>query len=167
MDPLGVDVLTTVVAAILLTIAVVGTVFPILPGSLLTLVTLPGWAWILGSTPAWSAAGVGAVLAVLGMSASLVLTGRTMKREKIPNLPVTIGVVAGIVGMFVVPGFGLFIGFALGLFAAELVRQRNLALAGRSSVAALKSLGLGMLIEFTCAALAASAFAVGAFIHFT
>lgn len=167
MDPLSADILTTVVAAILLTVAVIGTVFPILPGSFLALATLLGWAWVLGSTPAWSAAGLGAVLAVIGMSASLVLTSRKMRREKIPNLPVTVGVVAGIVGMFLLPGIGLFIGFALGLFTAELVRQRNPALATRSSVEALKSLGLGMLIEFTCAALAASAFAVGAFVHFT
>lgn len=166
MDPVTVDVLSTIVAALLLTIAVIGTIYPILPGSLLTIATLIGWAWILGSTPAWSAAVVGVIFALIGMSASFVLTGRTMKREQIPTLPVTVGVVAGIVGMFVLPGFGLFIGFALGLFAAELVRQRELNLAVHSSVAAIKSLGLGLLIEFTGAALAASAFAVGAFAHF-
>ena len=166
MDPVTVDVLSTIIAALLLTVAVIGTIYPVLPGSLLTVATLIGWAWILGSTPAWSAAVAGVIFALIGMSASFILTGRTMKREKIPSLPVTVGVVAGIVGMFIVPGFGLFIGVALGLFTAELVRQRQLKLAVHSSLEALKSLGLGLLIEFAGAALAASTFAMGAFLHF-
>lgn len=166
MDPLTLDIIATVVAAVLLTVAVAGTVYPVLPGSILAIVTLVGWAWTLGTLWAWGAAGVGIVLAAVGMAASFVLTGRTMKREKIPGLPVTVGVVAGIVGMFLLPGFGLFVGFALGLFTAELVRQRDVSKATHSSLAAIKSLGLGMLMEFFCAALAASVFAVGAFAHF-
>lgn len=160
------QIITTVVAALLLVVAVLGTVFPVLPGSVLTVITLIAWAWILGSPAAWTAAVIGAGLAVAGMSASAVLTGRTLLREKIPRGPVLAGVVCAIVGMFLIPVVGLFLGFAVGLLAGELVRRRDLGAAARSSWLALKSMGLGILLEFSCAALAASSFAIGTLVHF-
>ncbi|HLS15663.1 MAG TPA: DUF456 domain-containing protein [Beutenbergiaceae bacterium] len=166
MDPTTLHILSTVLAAGLLVVAVLGTIFPILPGSLLTAATLLAWAWILGSTASWTAGGIGVVLALSGMSASLVLTGRKMRRERIPNRPILVGMAAAIVGMFVIPVAGLFLGFAAGLLGAELVRQRELGAAMRSSWEAMKSMGLGMIIEFACAALAASVFAIGALVHF-
>ncbi|AGS35714.1 hypothetical protein B841_11210 [Corynebacterium maris DSM 45190] len=166
MDTTVFEAIATVVAALLLAVGVLGTVFPILPGSLLTIGTLLVWAWLLGSTASWTAGLIGVVLAVIGMSASLMLTGRKMRRERIPNGPVAVGVVAGVVGMFVVPVVGLFLGFALGLLLAELARRRDLTAAGRTSWEALKSMGLGMLIEFACASVAASAFVIGAVVHF-
>jgi uncharacterized protein len=160
------EIITTVIAGLLLAVAVLGTVFPILPGSVLTIITLIAWAWILGSPAAWTAAIVGVGLAVAGMSASAVLTGRKMRREQIPNGPIVVGVVCAIVGMFVIPVVGLFVGFAAGLLVAELVRRRDVKSAVRSSWEALKSMGLGILVEFTCASLAASSFAIGTLVHF-
>jgi len=161
-----IQIITTVVAGLLLTVAVLGTVFPILPGSILAIITLIAWAWILGSPAAWTAAVVGVGLAVAGMSASAVLTGRTMRRERIPHGPVLVGVAGAVVGMFLIPVVGLFVGFAGGLLAAELVRRRDVRAAARSSWQALKSMGAGILVEFACAALAASAFALGTLVHF-
>ena len=160
------QIITTVVAGLLLAVAVLGTIIPILPGSILTVITLIAWAWILGSPAAWTAAIIGSGLAIAGMSASAVLTGRTMRREKIPSGPVIVGVVCAIVGMFVIPVIGLFLGFAVGLLCAEYVRRRDLKAAARSSWEALKSMGLGILLEFGCAALAASSFAIGTLVHF-
>src|SRR5690606_7659018 len=115
------QIITTVIAGLLLAVAVLGTIIPILPGSILTVITLIAWAWILGSPAAWTAAVIGSGLAIAGMSASAVLTGRTMRREKIPSGPVIVGVVCAIVGMFVIPVIGLFLGFAVGLLCAEYV----------------------------------------------
>lgn len=167
MDTATLDAIVTAVAALLLAVGVLGTIFPILPGSILTIVTLLAWAWFLGSTASWTAGLIGVALAVIGMSASLVLTGRKMRREQIPNGPVAVGAVVGVVGMFLIPVVGLFLGFAVGLLLAEVVRRRNLGAAARASWEALKSMGWGMLLEFICAALATTAFVVGAFIHFT
>lgn len=166
MDTTTFDAIVTAVAGLLLVVGVLGTIFPILPGSLLVIITLVAWAWLVGTTVSWTAGLIGVVLAVIGMSASLVLTGRKMRRERIPNGPVVVGVVVGIVGMFVIPVVGLFIGFAIGLLIAELVRRRDLAAAWRSSWEAMKSMGLGMLLEFFCASLATSAFVIGALIIF-
>lgn len=166
MDATTVHIIVTVIAVLLLAVAVLGTIFPILPGSVLTIITLVAWAWILGSTASWTAGIIGAVLAVIGMSASLVLTGRKMRRERIPRGPVLIGVLFAVIGMFLIPVVGLFVGFAGGLLGAEWARRKDLPAAWRASWEAMKSMGLGMIIEFFCACLAASAFAIGALVHF-
>lgn len=165
LDPAATGV--TVVAGVLLLVGVLGTIIPVLPGSLLVIGTLLVWAWVLGSTVSWTAGLIGVALAVAGMSASALLTGRKMKREQIPRGPVLVGVAVGVVGMFVVPVVGLFLGFALGLLIAELVRRRDPAAAWRSSLEAMKSMGFGMLLEFACASLATFAFVVGVFLHFS
>lgn len=167
MDTTTLEAVTTGAAALLLIVGVMGTIFPILPGSLLTIGTLLVWAWVLGSTASWTAALIGVALAVVGMSASAILTGRKMRREQIPRGPVIIGVIVGVVGMFIVPVVGLFLGFALGLLLAEYARRKDLSAAWRSSVEAMKSMGFGMLIECACASLATFAFVVGAIVHLT
>lgn len=159
-------VIVTIAAVLLMAVAALGIIFPILPGSILGIITLLVWALVLGSTPAWTVAIIGVVLLIVGMSASLILTGRTMKRQEIPRGPILIGAVGGVIGMFVIPFFGFFLGFALGLLLGEWRRRGDFRRALTSSIDALKALGLGILIEFSCACLAGSALAVGILVHF-
>lgn len=166
MDSTTLHATVTALAGLLLLVGVTGTIIPVLPGSLLVIGTLLVWAWTLGSTAAWTAGGVGISLAVLGMSASAVLTGRKLKAQQVPRGPVLIGVAVGVVGMFIVPVVGLFLGFALGLLLAEFARRQDLSTAWRASLEAMKSMGFGMLLEFACASLASFAFVVGAIVHF-
>jgi uncharacterized protein YqgC (DUF456 family) len=63
--------------------------------------------------------------------------------------------------MFVIPVVGLFVGFAAGLLLSELLRTRNFGTATATSWAALKATGLGMLVEFVLACLAASTWVIG------
>jgi hypothetical protein len=160
------DIIVTVVAGILLAVAAFGTVYPILPGSPIALVTLIAWGWVLDSAASWSAAGVGALLALIGWSASAVLVGRRVKKENIPKGSIFVAILAGIVGMFIIPVAGLFVGFAGGLFLSELVRRRDLQAALKASGEALKATGLGMLVEFTMVALASSVWVIGVIVHF-
>jgi uncharacterized protein YqgC (DUF456 family) len=74
--------------------------------------------------------------------------------------------VAGVVGLFVIPFFGLFVGFAAGLLLSEYARRGDLRAALDSSLAALKAMGLGILIEFAMVCLAASVWSVGVAVHF-
>jgi len=160
------DIIVTVVAGVLLAVAVFGTVYPLLPGSPVALVTLIAWGWVLGSAASWTAAGIGALLVCIGWSASALLTGRKLKRERIPRRSILVAVLAGIVGMFVIPLFGLLIGFAAGLFASEYVRVGDSRAALRSSLEALKATGMGMLVEFAMVALAGSVWMIGVIVHF-
>jgi uncharacterized protein YqgC (DUF456 family) len=130
------------------------------------LVTLIAWGWVLGSTASWTAAGIGALLICVGWSASALLTGRMLKKRHPPRRSILVAVLAGIVGMFVIPVAGLFVGFAAGLFVSEYVRRRDFQSALRSSVEALKATGVGMLVEFGTVSLAASVWMIGVIIHF-
>ncbi len=161
------QIITTVIAGLLLAVAALGTIIPVLPGSLLTLGTLLAWGWILGSGASWWSAGIGMAIALAGWSASTVLTGRNLKKQMIPRGSVFLAVALGIVGMFVVPVLGLFLGFGVGLLVGEYSRRRNLTEALRASGSALKAMGTGMVVEFGCAALASSVWMIGVIAHFS
>lgn len=111
--------LISLVAVLLLLVGLVGTVYPVLPGSLLNLVTALGWAALLGSPASWTFGVIAAGLAVAGLSASAVLTGRRLRRERVTRGPILWGVAGAAVGFFVIPVVGLFLGFAVGLFASQ------------------------------------------------
>jgi uncharacterized protein YqgC (DUF456 family) len=161
-----VDIVVTVVSGLLLAVAAFGTVFPVLPGSPIAFVTLIAWGWVLGSAASWTAAGIGAFFALIGFSASALLTGRRLKKERIPKRSILVAVLAGIVGMFVIPLFGLFIGFALGLYLAEYCRGGDSQAALHSSWQALKAMGMGMAVEFFMVSLAGSVWTIGVIVHF-
>lgn len=160
------DVLVTVLVGLALVVGALGTIIPVLPGSLLVLAALLVWALVIGGAPGWVVFAAGGALAVIGMSASWLLAGRKLKQQGIPQRSVLWGAAAGIVGMFVIPVLGLFVGFAAGLYASEWYRLRDSAAAWSASRAALISLGKGMLVEFTCACLVFWVWAVGALVYY-
>ncbi|MGV8846173.1 DUF456 domain-containing protein [Tessaracoccus sp.] len=157
---MNIDVVAAVAAAILALVGLVGIVFPVLPGSILVGVGALVWALWGTSTWGWVAFGVAALLLVMGGASSLLLTGRSLKQRQIPKWPVTAGIILGVVGMFLLPGFGLPIGFALGLLLAEWYRMRSFTQAALTSWQTIKALGLGILVEFGCAMVATSVLAV-------
>ena len=159
-------IVVSVLAVLLLIVGGVGTIYPILPGSVLILITAVAWAWILGSAASWTFGVIAAGLAIAGMSASAVLMGRRLLRERVTRGPIAAGVVGAIVGFFVIPVVGLFIGFAVGLFGSQWARTRDARVALASSWGALKAMGLGMLVEFGCAMLALASVGVGILVHF-
>ncbi len=161
------QILVTVLTGLALAVAAIGTVYPVLPGSLIAIIALIVWAAVMGSWPAWTAAIVGVLIAAVGWSASWVLTGRKLKEQQIPKRSIAIAIVAGIIGMFVIPLVGLFVGFAAGLFVSEYVRRLDHRAALSTSAATLKAAGTGILIEFGMVCLAGSVWAVGVLAHFT
>lgn len=158
--------LIAVLAVALAIIGVCGIVVPVLPGSLAIIGALLVWALFGESTTGWVAFGVGVLFAGVGASASYVLTGRRLRQREIPNRSVGVGVLCGVIGLFVLPFLGLPIGFALGLFAMEWWRVQDARRAVASSWAALKGVGLGMLVELGCGLLAAAVLLVSILLTF-
>ena len=152
----------TILCGLAILVGVAGTIIPILPGSILIGLSLLAWAiWGGAGTAGWVVFGIGIVFVLAGMAASAVLTGRKLREHRIPSRSVVIGLAAGVVGLFVIPVVGLFVGFAAGLLFSELLRTRNFGTATATSWAALKATGLGMLVEFGLACLAASTWVIG------
>lgn len=160
------DVVVSVITGVLVLIGLAGIVVPVLPGSATIIVGLLLWAIFVGGRLGWVVFAVGALLCVAGMLATYVLTGRVLKREKIPNRSIVVGLVAGVVGMFLVPVVGLPLGFAVGLFAAEYLRVGELPGALRSSWAAIKAAARGILVEFGLSGLAVVAWLIGLSVRF-
>lgn len=163
---MALDVIITIISALAIGIGCVGIIYPILPGSILALGGIVLWAFTVRAPEGWWALGLGGVLLVLGMAAQLLLTGRTLKRERIPNSSTLWGAVGAVVGMFVIPVVGLFIGFAAGLYLSEANRRRNFSQAVPATLQALKSMGLGIVVEFGCALAAGTVFALAAITYF-
>lgn len=95
------------------------------------------------------------------------LTGRKLKQQQIPKRSVLVAVVAGVVGMFLIPLVGLFVGFGAGLLLSEYARRLDFAAALKSSVETLKATGVGILLEFGLVCLAASVWMIGVITHFS
>lgn len=155
----------TILCGLAIVVGVAGTVIPVLPGSFLIGLSLLAWAiWGGEGTIGWVVFGIGMIFVLAGMAASAVLAGRKLKQHRIPNRSVAAGIVLGIAGMFLIPVVGLFVGFAAGLLLSELHRTRNLGIALTTSWAALKATGLGILVEFGLACLAASTWVIGVWV---
>jgi uncharacterized protein len=160
------QIVTSIICGLLLAVGVLGTIIPVLPGPLLIIAALLIWALVLANPVGWIVFAIGTLLAVVGMLASAVLTGRRLRERKIPSHSIVIGLVCGVAGMFLIPVVGLILGFMLGLFLSESARQRDFSHALSSSWAALKATGVGILVAFTCASLAGTAWIIGVWIHF-
>ncbi len=152
--------LAALAAAILVLVGLLGIVFPALPGSILVGAGALAWAIWGASSWGWVAFGVAAFLLVVGVTSSLLLTGRSLQQRQVPKWPVTVGIILGVVGMFVLPGLGLPIGFVVGLLLAEWYRIRDFRQATVTSWETIKALGLGILAEVGCAMAATSVHAV-------
>jgi uncharacterized protein YqgC (DUF456 family) len=148
----GVDVL----AAIAIAIGLVGIAVPVLPGSVLVLAAVLGWAAVTGGVGAWTVFGVAALLITAGAVVKYAVPGRRLRLAGVPTRTLVLGGLLGVVGFFLVPVVGLPLGFVLGVFLAEWARCGEPAAAWRATVHSLRAIGLGMLIELGCA-LAASA----------
>lgn len=148
----------TIITGICIVIGILGTIIPVLPGSLLIGGAVLVWALVVQTTAAWWTLGI--VLAIVGIGNLLnyLLAGKRIVETGVPRSTLVIAGIAGVVGIFVIPLLGLPIGIVLGMFLAENARLGKTG-AGRdaawqSTVRTLKALGIGMVIEASCAAIA-------------
>ncbi len=152
--------LGTVLVGLAILVGLVGILVPILPGGVLILLAVLVWAIDVGSATAWTVFAVAALVLVAGTVVKYAVPGRRLKASGIPSSTTWFGVGLGIVGFFVIPVVGLFIGFVLGVYLAERARVGG-PQAWPSTVGALKAVGVSILIELVAAFLAAVTWVVG------
>ncbi len=151
---------TELLVAVLLIVGIAGVVVPVIPGMLLILGGILLWAIDLNTPTAWLFFAVAAAFLLLGSVVKFVVPGRRLKAAGVPRSTLVLGGVLGIVGFFVVPVVGLFLGFVIGVYVAERGRL-GAAAAGPSTRHALKAVGLSILIELATALMAAATWVVG------
>lgn len=166
MDSLTAQIIVTVVVGIAYVVGLTGIVVPVLPGTITLVLATLVWAILIGGWTAWVAFAIVLVLGAIGMTTSYVLTGRRLHAAEVPMWPVYVGIASGIVGIFVIPFLGLPIGFLIGLYVSEALRQKDWRKGFTSAWIAMKALGLGILIEFSLAMLSTITFAIAVVVHF-
>jgi hypothetical protein len=142
-------------------VGLAGIVVPLLPGSILILGAVLVWTVMEGSRTAWMVFALVTTLLVVGAVVKYVVPGRGLKSSGVPTRSIMIGGILGIVGFFVVPVVGLVIGFLLGVYLSE-TRRVGRHLAWPSTVAAVKAVGLSVLVELVAALFATGVWVVGA-----
>ena len=140
-------------------VGLVGILVPLLPGSLLVLASILVWCLGTGGATGWAVGLSATALLAAGAVVKYVVPGRRLQQAGVPASTQWTGVALGVVGFFVVPVVGLLLGFVLGIYLAE--RRRVGAAAGASTRAALKAVGLGLVIELGFALAATGVWAAG------
>ena len=151
---------TEVLVAVVIAVGLVGILVPILPGSVLVVGAILAWAVVTGGTTAWLVFGVATALVLVGAVVKYLVPGRQLQVAGIPASTQSIGVALGVVGFFVIPVVGLFLGFVAGVYLAEL-RRVGADRAWPSTVHSLKAVGWSIVIELVFALLAAWTWVAG------
>jgi uncharacterized protein YqgC (DUF456 family) len=146
----------TLVAALLIVVGIVGIMLPVLPGLILVLAGIAVWAVPRADAVGWTVLGIATGVVVLGSVAKYLLPGRRLRDSGVPGRTIAVGAALGVVGFFVIPVVGLFLGFVLGIYLAELVRLRGNERAWPSTRQALAAVGWSVVIELAAGLLATS-----------
>jgi uncharacterized protein YqgC (DUF456 family) len=151
--------LTDLIVGLTILVGLAGIVVPVLPGTVLILVAVVVWAAEVGGSTAWLVAAVAVTLLAIGTVVKYLLPGKQLKAT-VPTETLFVGALFSLAGFFVIPVVGALVGFPIGVYVAERFRV-GAAAAWPSTRAALKALGVSILIEFVAGLLAAATWLVG------
>lgn len=149
-----------VLVGLVILIGLVGIVLPVLPGAVLVLGAILVWAYAVGTWVGWATFAVAVAVILVSQVGKYVVPGRRLAADEVPRRTLLAGSLLGIIGFFVVPVIGLPLGFVLGVYAVERARLGAHARARRSTKAALRAVGLSLLIELLGAQIAAGSWLV-------
>lgn len=162
MDLSDSDGTITVLCGLAIFVGIVGVVVPVLPGLLLSWAGVLAWALLVdGGWGRWLVLGVATGVALTGTVVKYAWPGRNLKRTGVPNRSLVAGGGLGLVGFFVIPVVGLFLGFLFGLWLAERIRLGSWQRAWPSTKNALKAAGLSMLVELAAGLTIGTVWVVG------
>jgi uncharacterized protein YqgC (DUF456 family) len=138
-------------------VGIVGVVLPILPGALLAWAAIVVWAVVVGSATAWVVLTIATLAIGLAQVVKVLVPGRRLRDAGVPRASILAGVLVAVVGFFLVPIVGLFLGFPLGVYLQERRRLGEHDPAWRSTREALRALGLSIAIELAATLVATTA----------
>lgn len=138
--------------ALAMAIGVVGTVIPLVPGLALVWAAALAYGLIEGfGTSGRVAFALVTVFAIAGALAGWIVPARVAGAAGAARSSILLGVVAAIVGFFVLPVVGLPVGGVAGVYAGELRRTQDGAAAWRATRATIAGFGLAALVQFALA----------------
>jgi len=139
------DVVLGLIVLVVMAVGLLGTLFPVLPGLLLIWVAALAWGL--------TTAGV-IVLAILTVLLVISwITTLTIPRKSASDLGVSrtsqlAGLGCGVLGFFVIPVIGLFIGALAGVLASEFLRLGDSRQAWLATKGVARGFGISVLVDF-------------------
>jgi uncharacterized protein YqgC (DUF456 family) len=135
------------ILALAMLVGLVGVIVPILPG--LILIAAAGIVWAIAQPRAghWAVVGIMAGIAIAGVAASTLLPARRATSAGASRTAMAAGAIGMIVGFFAIPVVGALVGFPAGVFAGELWATRDASSAWGRTLATIKGVGLGIVIQ--------------------
>jgi uncharacterized protein YqgC (DUF456 family) len=151
---------TVVLCGLLIVVGLFGIVVPVLPGTILVALGIGIWAGEEGSSAAWVVFALAVCCLLAGVVVKYAVPGRQLKAA-VPTRTLLVGGLGAVVGFFVIPVVGVVVGGVGAVFLAELVRVQDVRSAWRSTLAVLRGVGIGLLVELTAAVLMFGTWLVG------
>lgn len=151
----------TVVVGLIMLVGLIGIAVPVLPGLLVVWAAVLVWASETQTTAAWVVFGIATTLALSGFLLQYLLPGRRMRQAGVTTSTTLAGAALAVMGFFVIPVIGAFLGFALGIYLAERIKLGAHDAAWPSTRHALKAIGLSMGIELLAGLAIASTWVIG------
>ena len=163
MESLYINALGFGLAVAFILVGMVGIVIPILPGMLL--VWLSVLVYAVGTdfaTIGWPSLVFITIIALVTGLSNIWLPLLGAEKSGAAKRALFLGVVGAIVGTFVIPLplLGTVIGYAIGVFLGELIKQRDWRLALKASLGGVAGWGISMIVEIVGALVILTIFVV-------
>ena len=146
--------------AVAILVGFAGIIIPVLPGTLLILGAILVWAVRRADLDGLDRLRRRGHLPGVGGIVKYTVPHSRMKDAGVPTSTMLLGALGALVGFFVIPYVGLFVGFVGGIYLAERNRV-GAEQAWPSTKHALKAVGISILIELAAALLATVTWTVG------
>jgi uncharacterized protein YqgC (DUF456 family) len=149
---------------LVMAVGLAGVILPVVPGLLLVLGAGLWWTIADGGGVRWAVFALMVVFAGVGAVAQYVLPARATAGRGAPWWTLAAGAVGAVVGFFVIPTIGVIIGGLAGIYLAEVIRLKDAQAALGTTWAAVRGIGIGVLVELAAGILAALTWLVGALV---
>lgn len=156
MESLIVGALGFGIAVAFILVGIVGIVVPILPGMLLVWFTVVVYAWRTGFVAVgWPTLTFVTIIALITGLSNVWLPLLGAKKTGAAKRALALGVVGAILGTFIIPIplLGTVVGYAIGIFLGEYLKQRDLKIALRASLGGVAGWGISTVVEIAGAIL--------------
>ena len=151
----------TIVVGLIIVAGLIGIAVPVLPGLLLVWAAVLVWASETQTTAGWVVLAIATALALSGFLLQYLLPGQRLRKAGVTTSTTVAGAALAVVGFFVIPIVGGFLGFALGIYLAERTKLDTHAAAWPSTKHALKAIGLSIGIELLTGLAIATTWVIG------
>jgi len=136
---------------LVMAIGLVGILIPVLPG--IVLVWLAGLAWAIldgGGLVRWSLFAVMTALTIGALIANVRIPAKSVTGTDAPRGTLWLASVFAIFGFFLLPVFGVLVGFCTGVLIAHLIATNDIHKAFDAMWATLRAFGKSVFIQGTC-----------------